>query len=106
VRLETDGDVGRLSDSAGLTVYRVAQEALSNAAPAACRAAVRVRLEVGEREATLRVRDWGAGAGRAAARDHDGHGLTGMRERAALVGGTVRAGPAGPGWEVECLIPT
>jgi signal transduction histidine kinase len=106
VRLETDGDVGLLSDSAGLTLYRVAQEALSNAARHATGAAVRVRLEVDEREARLRVRDRGAGVRRAAAGDHAGHGLTGMRERAALVGGTVRAGPAEPGWEVECLIPT
>jgi signal transduction histidine kinase len=106
VRLETDGDVGRLSDSAGLTLYRVAQEALSNAARHATGAAVRVHLEVGEREARLRVRDWGGGAGRATAGDHAGHGLTGMRERAALAGGTVRTGPAEPGWEVECLVPT
>jgi signal transduction histidine kinase len=106
VRLETDGDVERLSDSAGLTLYRVAQEALSNAARHATGAAVRVRLEVGEREARLRVRDWGTGAGRPPAAEHAGHGLTGMRERAALVGGTVRAEPAEPGWEVECLIPT
>jgi signal transduction histidine kinase len=106
VRLETDGQVERLSDAAGLTLYRIAQEALSNAARHAAGAAVRVRLQVGERETSLSVRDWGAGPGRAPVGDRAGHGLTGMRERAALVGGSVRAEPAEPGWEVECLVPT
>jgi signal transduction histidine kinase len=108
VQLDTDGDLGRPSASAGLVIYRVAQEALSNAARHAAGAAVRVRLEVGERETRLCVRDWGPGAGRARAAlgGTDGHGLAGMRERAALAGGSVRAGPADPGWEVECLIPT
>jgi signal transduction histidine kinase len=96
VRLETDGDIGQLSASAGLTLYRVAQEALSNAARHATGAAVQVRLEVGEREARLRVRDWGGGAGRAASRDHAGHGLTGMRERAALAGGRCGRSPPSP----------
>ena len=105
VELETDGDVGGISDSAGLALYRIAQEALSNAARHATGAAVRVRLHAGEDGTALRVRDWGAGAGRAPAGERAGHGLRGMRERAALVGGTVRAEPAEPGWEVECLIP-
>ena len=52
------------------------------------------------------MRDWGPGAVRAPAAERSGHGLWGMRERAVLVGGTVRAEPADPGWEVECLIPT
>ncbi|HYW22698.1 MAG TPA: sensor histidine kinase [Terriglobales bacterium] len=106
VRLETEGDVERISDSAGLTLYRVAQEALSNAGRHAPGAAVRVRLQVGEGETTLRVRDWGTGAGRGPAGPPAGHGLRGMHERAALLGGTVRAEPAEPGWEVECVIPT
>ena len=105
VELETDGDVGRIADSAGLTLYRVAQEALSNAARHAAGAAVRVQLRVGEGDARLRVRDWGAGAARARDGEHGGNGLRGMHERVALAGGTVRAEPADPGWEVECLIP-
>jgi len=106
VVLETDGDVGRIADSAGLTLYRVAQEALSNAARHAAGAAVRVQLHMGEGEARLCVRDWGTGAARVRAGEHGGHGLRGMRERVALAGGTVRAEPADTGWEVECLIPT
>jgi len=105
VRLETEGDVGGISDSAGLALYRVAQEALSNAARHAAGAAVRVSLCVGDREARLRVRDLGQGAGPARAGEGGGHGLRGMRERAQLAGGTLQAGPADPGWEVECLIP-
>ena len=106
VRLETEGDLERVSDSAGLTLYRVAQEALSNAGRHAAGAAVLVCLQVGEAEARLRVRDWGTGAGRTPAGRPAGHGLRGMHERAALLGGTVRAEPADPGWEVECVIPT
>jgi signal transduction histidine kinase len=105
VRLEMEGDVDRISGSAGVTLYRVAQEALSNAARHAAGAAVRVRLHVGEDETRLWVRDWGTGAKRAPAGEHAGHGLRGMHERAALVGGTVRTERADPGWEVECVIP-
>jgi signal transduction histidine kinase len=105
VQLETEGDVDRISDSAGLTFYRVAQEALSNAGRHAAGAVVRVRLHVGEAETRLRVRDWGTGPGRASSGEPAGHGLRGMHERAALLGGTVRAEPADPGWEVECVIP-
>jgi signal transduction histidine kinase len=105
VRLETEGDLGSVSQSMGLTLYRIAQEALSNAARHATGAAVRVRLQVGEAEARLAVRDWGTTAARAPAGEHGGHGLRGMSERAALVGGTVEAAPADPGWEVKCVIP-
>jgi signal transduction histidine kinase len=105
VRLETEGDVRGIGDSAGLTLYRVAQEALSNAARHAAGAPVRVRLQAAADETRLWVRDWGSGGGRTPSGEHIGHGLRGMRERAALVGGTVRAEPADPGWEVECVIP-
>ena len=83
--------------------------ALSNAARHAPGARVEVRLRVDDREAALAVRDWAAAAGGAGgsrpASDAGGHGLAGMRERASLLGGTLRAGPADPGWLVECVIP-
>jgi signal transduction histidine kinase len=44
---------------------------------------------------------------RAAAQAHDGHGITGMRERAAAVGGSLDAGPlAGGGFRVHASLPT
>ena len=105
VELEMAGDRARLSPSTGLALFRIAQEALSNAARHAPGARVQVRLDVLDGEARLAVRDWSepaaGGVGAAAA----GHGVAGMRERAMLVGGTLRAGPADPGWLVECVIP-
>lgn len=107
IELRIDGQLERLSAAAGLVVYRVGQEALSNAARHAPGAHVKVRLEVSSGEARLSVRDWGRTATESlnAASAVGGHGLDGMRERVALVGGLLRAGPALPGWEVECLLP-
>jgi signal transduction histidine kinase len=106
VELQVDGELGRLTPAAGLALFRIGQEALSNAARHAAGSRVLVRLDVSPREASLRVRDWGVPAGehRPAAAT-GGHGLAGMRERAALVGGSLRAGPARPGWEVQCAVP-
>jgi len=107
--LDVDGRVeGPVSGAVGLTAYRVVQEALTNvrkhAGPGA-RAEVSVR--VGEGAVEVRVRDDGRGAG-ADGPDPDspGHGLVGMRERVALHGGTLRAGPRdGGGFEVTALLP-
>jgi signal transduction histidine kinase len=104
VDLHVEGDQGQLRPSTGLALYRVAQEALSNAARHAPGAPVEVRLRVLDGEARLSVRDR-ALAGAAAAADGGGHGVAGMRERVGLLGGTLRAGPADPGWVVECVIP-
>jgi signal transduction histidine kinase len=86
-----------------LTAYRIVQEALTNARRHAPGAAVEVELRYSSEGLHLRVRDNGPGR---ADDDSDGHGLLGMRERAAMVGGTVRAGPApGGGFAVEADLP-
>lgn len=87
-----------------LSVYRVVQEALTNAlrhaGPARATVAVTRRGHVVE----VRVDDDGRGAGTAAG--SPGHGLAGMRERAALYGGTVDAGPrVGGGFSVVARFP-
>jgi signal transduction histidine kinase len=106
VELTVEGELDRLTPAAGLALYRIGQEALSNAARHATGARVRVRLDVGTGEARLSVRDWGLPAAeRRSPGGSGGHGLVGMRERAALVGGSLRAGWARPGWEVECVVP-
>lgn len=106
VELTALGPLDRVSPAAGLALYRVAQEALSNAARHAAGARVAVRLHVGADEATLTVRDWGRSPAEGArAAEPGGHGLAGMRERATLVGGSLRAGRAEPGWEVSCVVP-
>jgi signal transduction histidine kinase len=93
-----------MSPGAELTVYRIVQEALTNtlkhaAGPAEVRIAIARRLG----EVIVDVHDDGAAR---PGRPRDGHGLTGMSERAAVYGGTVSAGfdPAG-GWRVQARLP-
>jgi signal transduction histidine kinase len=82
----------------GLAVYRIVQEALTNAAKHAPGAPVTVRVAVGPSVA-IRV----ASAGRP--RSGTGLGLDGMRERAETLGGTLRAGAEEPGWVVAAELP-
>jgi len=101
----TSGDMDVLDSGVQLTVYRIVQEALTNTLKHAG-AATRVDLDIAVRDTQLkiRVKDSGAG-GRAAPPNEEGHGLVGMRERAALYGGAVSAGPApGGGWSVEATL--
>ncbi|MFF4832816.1 sensor histidine kinase [Streptomyces sp. NPDC001315] len=101
----TVGDVDALDRGMQLTVYRIVQEALTNTLKHAG-AGTRVKLSVIAEDTRLvvRVRDDGP-AGRSRPRNEEGHGLVGMRERAALYGGNVSAGPAtGGGWTVEAIL--
>ncbi|MFJ8932099.1 sensor histidine kinase [Streptomyces sp. NPDC102364] len=87
-----------------LSAYRIAQESLTNARKHAPGARTVVEIDYGaDRLLTLRIHDNGPGP---SPRSGAGHGLTGMRERAALVGGrlSVGAGPGG-GFLVEAKLP-
>ncbi|ROR46252.1 sensor histidine kinase [Kitasatospora cineracea] len=99
----TEGDLESLDRGVQLMVYRIVQEALTNTLKHAGPAA-RARVSVSLAGARLLVRvddDGGPGNGPGGAPDGDGQGVTGMRERAALYGGAVTAGPApGGGWSV------
>jgi signal transduction histidine kinase len=98
IRLEVSGDQVRLSDQCELTVYRVAQEALSNVVRHAGATQTRVDLHFGE-QVVLTVTDDGRGippSGPAAATSGGGLGLVGMRERVNLVGGTLEVRPRKP----------
>ncbi|EPJ42516.1 putative Sensor histidine kinase YxjM [Streptomyces afghaniensis 772] len=89
-----------LPPSLELTVYRIVQEALTNARRHARGAAVDIRLTYEEDEVRLRITDDGPGpkTGAGGPRlNSGGHGLSGMRERANLLGGRLTCGPAGPG---------
>ncbi|MCT9080819.1 sensor histidine kinase [Streptomyces fulvoviolaceus] len=102
-RLIVSGPVGALDPGIEVTAYRIVQEALTNARRHAPGAAVDVELRYGIEELAVRVRDNGPGP---ASSDSPGHGLLGMRERAAMVGGTLHTGPApGGGFLVEALLP-
>ena len=94
-----------LDPSVGLVAYRIAQEALTNSRRHAPGAAVDVELAYADATLRLRVRDNGPGPPPLVPRDR--HGVSGMHERAAAVGGSVRTGPAtGGGYLVEAVLPT
>jgi signal transduction histidine kinase len=111
--LTIDGDRTRLTGPTGQAVMRVAQEALTNVRKHAPGAGVSVALHAGgdpSDDVVLVVDDRPAAAGAVPAPDGlaatgGGYGLTGMRERAQLLGGTLSAGPAGDGWRVELRLP-
>ena len=94
-----DGDLAgvRLDPEAEITLFRVAQEALSNVRKHAGRARVRVRLKRANGSVLLEVRDWGRGFDPRSVRSAHGEhvGLVGMRERVHLLGGRleIRSGP-------------
>jgi signal transduction histidine kinase len=102
VRLIVHGRVVPLPAGVDLAAYRIVQEALTNARRHAPGAAVEVELRYREKMLRLRVRDDGPGP----SGGRGGHGLAGMRERAAAAGGRLRAGPAeGGGFVVEAELP-
>ncbi|WP_405977267.1 sensor histidine kinase [Streptomyces sp. NBC_00158] len=92
--LVVSGPARPLPPTVGLTVFRVVQEALTNARKHAGNAPARVRLTYGADEVAVEVCDEGPADG-AARRPHrgGGYGLIGMRERVALHGGTLEAAP-------------
>ena len=105
IRLVRQGNITRLPSSIDLAAYRIVQEALTNARRHAPGADVDVEVSYRDDALHLRIRDFGPGPpdGQPVA----GHGLLGMRERAALAGGTFSSGPAeGGGFEVDVTLPT
>ena len=110
-RLILRGPPSALDPGVELAAFRIIQEALTNARRHAPGAAVDVELHYAGDALEVRIRDNGpgpppallaTGTGLAA-----GHGLTGMRERAAAVGGQLRTGAAaGGGFLVEASLPT
>ncbi len=103
-RLIVSGRIRPLDQGVELTAYRIVQEALTNARRHAPGAAVDVTLHYSPGHLRLRVRDNGPGPGLAA--PQGSHGLTGMRERATMVGGKLESGAAlGGGFHVTVALP-
>ncbi|MFK3733504.1 sensor histidine kinase [Streptomyces sp. NPDC088090] len=106
VRYEASGGLAGLPAPLAATAYRIAQEALTNTVRHARARTATVRIDRSGALLTVLVRDDGRGPRTAAGRTA-GHGLAGMRERAAAHGGTATAGPGpdGRGFEVRAELP-
>ena len=102
VELVVDGDLAALGATRGLAVYRIVQEALTNAARHAPGSSVSVRIETGRGDTTVTV----ASTGTPDPDAREGSGLLGMRERAEALGGRLRAGAWQGGWRVEAVLPS
>jgi signal transduction histidine kinase len=104
------GQAYELPSEAGLAMYRVAQEALTNIAKHARPNRVEVRLGYAPGDTRLTVEDFASQSGLAelalpSCGDGAGYGLTGMRERAELLGGQLTTASTGGGFLVELRIP-
>ncbi|MFF0160403.1 sensor histidine kinase [Streptomyces sp. NPDC005263] len=113
VAYRTAGDLDSLGSGVQLTVYRIVQESLTNTlkhAGTGTSAEVDIAAESGE--VRIRIADTGIPPGAppppkpAAPDDAPGHGLVGIRQRAAMYGGTVIIGPreTGHGWIVDVVL--
>jgi signal transduction histidine kinase len=99
VTLTVDGPTDGFPATTGLAVYRILQEALTNAVKHAPGAPIAIALTVDPTVATLTVDSAGTpGQG-------SGVGVLSMRERAESLGGSCVAGPDGAGWRVRATLP-
>jgi signal transduction histidine kinase len=103
VELHVEGEEKQLPPGVDLSAYRIVQEALTNALKHAGPASAQVVVRYRPGEVEIEISDDGRGQvdGR-----EGGHGLVGMRERAALVGGSVESGTdGGRGYTVRARLP-
>ena len=104
VQIAVEGKPRPLSETLDLSAYRIVQEALTNVVKHAGRADTTVTLRYRTDGLELSIVDEGGEA--SAPNGSGGHGLVGMRERAALFGGTLTAGPQGDrGFAVHGVLP-
>jgi len=104
VELEMRGTRPAVPPGVDLSAYRIVQESLTNVLKHAGPATAKVRVGYDEHELRVEVTDDGRGA--AAGETAGGHGIAGMRERAAVFGGELSAGPRqGGGFRVAARLP-
>jgi signal transduction histidine kinase len=106
VALQATGDVSRIPPGVGLALYRIAQEALANAARHAPRARTTLELELANGRVALVAETRGPLVRPPASdRGRPRYGLIGMKERATALGGELSAGATSDGWRVRCELP-
>jgi signal transduction histidine kinase len=104
VEVRVDGEPRELSPGLDASAFRIVQEALTNALKHADGSRATVTVGYGDGVLDLEVSDDGVGHANGAG---NGHGLIGMRERAAVFGGRIDAGPRdGGGYTVRARLPT
>jgi signal transduction histidine kinase len=106
VELRSRGNMDRIAPGVGVAVYRIAQEALANAARHAPQGRTVLGLDLADGRVRLEVETSGAAVAEPADEpERSGYGLIGMRERATALGGELAAGPTPDGWRVRCWLP-
>ncbi len=106
VELSVEGEARTLPAQTSLSLYRIAQEAVTNAMKHAPGAPVTARLCFTPDSVRLEVRNGLATGGAPALQaSGGGYGLQGIAERLALVGGSLEAGPTTEGWRVCAEVP-
>lgn len=103
-RFRVEGSGSDLAPEVRLALYRVVQEGLTNVRKHAEAHRVDVLLRYGPESAEVVIED--EGAAKPSLVEGGGYGLRGMRERAALIGGELEAGPTPTGFRVRLCVPT
>ena len=108
-QLTVHGSARPLPAAVDLAAYRIIQEALTNVLRHAHARTVQLDLRYEPSQVVIRIRDDGTAAspGQAGSAGQDGHGISGMRERALALSGQFTAGPhPDGGFQVRCALPT
>lgn len=106
VALAVSGQAVRLPPDLDLSAFRIVEESLTNSLKHARPAQVQVQVGYSPGALEVSIRDDGGESGEPGPYGPSGHGLIGMRERAALFGGELRVGPLqGGGWAVRAILP-
>ncbi len=105
VELELTGELDQVGPEVSLGIHRIVQESLTNALRHAGPDAIaRVRVERRDADVVVEIVDSGGGTG-GRFRQGTGNGLVGMRERVAVLHGSLAAGPYDGGWRVRAELP-
>jgi signal transduction histidine kinase len=105
VDLTIEGSPRPLSQSLDLSAYRIVQEALTNVRKHAAGASAHVTVAYEPKALDLTVSNAAGTEPSANGGSGGGHGITGMRERVQIFGGTLTAAPGGDGFEVHATLP-
>ncbi len=106
VELRMQGDFSPISPAVGVALYRIAQEALANAARHAPRARTTISVVLQDGRVALLADTLGPVVARSPSeRERPHYGLMGMQERATALGGEFAAGPTPNGWRIRCELP-